>query len=206
MRSSYRNKIPIEPTYVRTILREFGADTVHMPLGKGGYKYVVDLRDKFSGWVEAKALRKATSSNIADFLFEVMCRFGCLPKLTVDNGSEFKGAVLLLVEKYKIPLVLISPYNPPVNGLVERGHGVYIESIWRILQGRTNEWPSLLQLAAWADQITSKRMTGLSPYYLLYRQQPLLGFHISDRSWHTLEWPKIDSTRELLAIRIKQLS
>jgi hypothetical protein len=93
-----------------------------------------------------------------------------------------------------------------VNGIVERGHGVYIKSIWRVLQGRTNEWPDILQLAVWADQITTKRTTGLSPYYLLYGQQPLFAFDISDRSWHTLEWPKINLTKELLAIRIKQLS
>ena len=62
MRSPYREKIPIGPTYIRTILREFGADTVHMPLGKNGFKYIVDLRDKFSGWLEAKALKKADSS------------------------------------------------------------------------------------------------------------------------------------------------
>jgi hypothetical protein len=206
MRSSYRNKIPIEPTYVRTILREFGADTVHMPLGKGGYKYIVDLRDKFSGWVEAQALRKATSANVADFIFSVMCRFGCLVKLTVDNGSEFKGAVTLLAEKYNVPMIPISPYNPSANGTVERGHGVYIESIWRVLQGRTQDWPQVLQLAVWADRITAKRTTGHSPYFLLYGQQPLLAFHITDRSWHTLEWTKVKSTKDLLAIRIKQLS
>ena len=40
---SYRNKILIEPTYMQTILQEFSADMVHMPLGKGGYKYIVDL-------------------------------------------------------------------------------------------------------------------------------------------------------------------
>jgi uncharacterized protein (DUF3820 family) len=53
------------------ILHEFGADTVHMPLGKG--RYIVDLHDKFSGWVEAKVLQKATLLNIADFIFDVMC-------------------------------------------------------------------------------------------------------------------------------------
>src|SRR6266852_1495208 len=81
MHLSYRNKIPIEPTYMWTILQEFGADTVHMPLGKGGYKYIVDLCDKFSRWVEAQAMRKAISANIADFIFNVMCHFGCLVKL-----------------------------------------------------------------------------------------------------------------------------
>ena len=128
-RSSYRNKIPIEPTYVRTILREFGADVVHMPLGKGGLKYVVDMRDKFSGWVKAKAFRKVSSSAVAAFIFDVMCRFGCIPKITVDNGSEFKGAVKLLAEQYNIPLIPISLYNPSANGIVEQGHGVYIHSV-----------------------------------------------------------------------------
>ena len=206
MRSPYRNKVPIEPTYVRTILREFGADTVHMPVGKNGFKFVVDLRDKFSGWLEAKALKKADSSKVADFLFDVMCRFGCLLKLTVDNGSEFKGAVTILADKYKLPLIPISPYNPPANGIIERGHGVYINSIWHTLQGRTNEWPNVLQLAIWADRITTKRTTGFSLYYLLYGQQPLLPFDITDRSWHTLDWPNIKSEVDLLSTRIMQLS
>ena len=147
----YRNKIPIEPTYVWTILREFGADMVHMPLGKGGYKYIVNLHDKFSGWVEAQVLCKATSANVADFIFSIMCCFGCLVKLTVDNGSEFKGAVTLLAEKYNMPMIPISPYNPPANRVVECGHGVYIESIWHVLQGRMQDWPHVLQLAVWAD-------------------------------------------------------
>ena len=206
MRSSYRNKIPIEPTYVRTILREFAADTVYMPKGKGGYRYVIDLRDKFSGWVEAKMVRKATSANVADFIFEVMTRFGCLPKLTVDNGSEFKGAVMTLADKYKLPLIPISPYNPTANGMVERGHGVYIDSIWKVLQGNTSKWPDLIGSALWADRVTVKRTTGFSPYYLLYGQEPLHSFDITDRSWHALDWEKVKSTADLLGLRIKQLS
>ena len=191
---------------MQTILREFGADTVNMPLGKGGYKYVVDLRDKFSGWLEAKKLRKSTSQAVADFLFEVMCRFGCLLKLTVDNGSEFKGAVIKLAEKYKVPIIPISPYNPQANGNIERGHGIYIDSIWKVLQGKTYKWPNILDTAIWADRITAKRTTGCSPYYLLYGQQPLQSFDIMDRSWHVLPWMKVQTTKELLSLRIKQLS
>jgi hypothetical protein len=65
----------------------------------------------------------------------------------VDNGSEFKGAVIRLVDKYKLPIIPILPYNPVANGNVERGHGVYIESIWCALQGRTHKWPKVLDLA-----------------------------------------------------------
>ena len=122
MCSSYRNKIPIELTYVWTILREFAADVVHMPLGKQGLWYI-DLCNKFSGWLEAEALRKALSKAISEMIFEVMSRFGCFLKIMVDNGTEFKGAVILLANKYNIPIIPISPYNPSANGIIERGHG-----------------------------------------------------------------------------------
>ena len=139
-------------------------------------------------------------------IFEVMSQFGCFPKITVDNGMEFKGAVTLLADKYNVPITPISPYNPSASGIVERGHGIYIKSIWKILQGNTTKWPEILPLAIWADQVTMKRMTGSSPYYLLYGQQPLFPFDFMDRSWHTLDWVDVNSTKDLLAIHTKQLS
>ena len=94
-----------------------------------------------------------------------------------------------------MPMIPISPYNPAANGTVERGHGVYIESIWHVLQGRMQDWPRVLPLAVWADRIMAKRTMGHSPYFLLYGQQLLLAFHITDRSWHTLEWTKSNQQR-----------
>ena len=75
--------IPIQPQYVQTILMHFDADTVDMPKGKWGYKYIVDLADNLTGWVEAKAIWKITSEAIAQFIFEVMCRYGCIFQLMV---------------------------------------------------------------------------------------------------------------------------
>src|SRR5258708_17185446 len=111
MRSTYRNMIPLQPQYVRTILRRFDADSVHMPAGSGGQKYIVDLVDNLTGWVEARALRKLRASAIADFLFEVMCRFGGIFQLTSANGTEFKSACEEWMRRYKVPVVRISPYN-----------------------------------------------------------------------------------------------
>src|SRR5258708_17467483 len=205
MRSTYHNTIPLQPQYVRTILRCFDADSVHMPAGSGGQKYIVDLVDNLMGWVEARALRKLRALSIADFLFEVMCRFGCIFQLTCDNGSEFKGAVENLMYKYKVPVVRISPYNSQANGKIERTQRTYLEAIWKVLQGETNQWPSKLGYALWADRITVKRNTGYSPYYLLYGQHLLLPFDVVDRTFHVLEWQTVTNTAELLALRIQQL-
>jgi transposase InsO family protein len=124
MRSTYRNAIPIQPQYVKTLLRRFDVDTVNMPCGCGGFKFVVDLVDNLTGWIEAKVLKNIKSEAIAKFLFNVMCRFGYIFQLTVDNGSEFQGATQILMDKYKVPIVRMMVYNPGANGKVEQGHGV----------------------------------------------------------------------------------
>ena len=43
-----------------------------MPEGKGGYKYMVDLVDNLTGWVEAWVLKRLKSEKVAEFLFDVM--------------------------------------------------------------------------------------------------------------------------------------
>ncbi len=176
-----------------------------MPIGKGGQKYIVDLVDNLTGWVEARALRKLKASSIADFLFDVMCRFGCIFQLTCDNGTEFKGATEELMSRYKVPIVRISPYNSQANGKIERTQCSYIEAIWKVLQGDTYQWPSWLGYALWADRVTVKRNTGYSPYYLLYGQHPLLPFDVIDSTFHVLDWLKATTTVELLALRMEQL-
>src|SRR5258708_6294321 len=176
-----------------------------MPSRSGSLKYIVDLVDNLTGWVKAHALQKLRVSSIADFLFEVMCRFGCIFQLTCNNGSEFKGAVENLMYKYKVPVVCISPYNSQANGKIERTQHTYLEAIWKVLQGETNQWPSKLGYALWADHIMVKRNMGYSPYNLLYGQHLLLPLDVGARTFHVLEWQAVTNTAELLALRIQQL-
>ncbi len=171
-----------------------------MPSGSRGFRYIIDLVDNLTGWVEARVLHKLRATAITDFLFEVMCHFGCIFQLTCDNGTEFKGAVEELMHKYNVLVVRISPYNSQANRKIERMQHMYIEAIWKVLQGETDQWPSWLGYPLWADHITVKRNTGYSPYYLLYGQHPLLPFDITDLTFHALDWPKVNNTKDLLAL------
>ena len=49
MRSTYHNTIPLQLQYVRTILRQFDTDSVHMLISSGGQKYIVDIIDNLTG-------------------------------------------------------------------------------------------------------------------------------------------------------------
>src|SRR5260370_37352362 len=110
-----------------------------------------------------------------------------------------------LMRKYKVPIIRISPYNSQANGKIERTQRLYLEAIWKVLQGDTSQWPDWLGYALWADQITVKRNTGYSPYYLLYSQHPLLPFDVTDITFHAINWLRGTMTEKLLALRMEQL-
>src|SRR5260370_36508293 len=110
------------------------------------------------------------------------------------------------MEKYKVPIMRMMAYNSMVNGKIECGHRVWIESMWHVLKGKTNEWPSFVGYILWADQVTTKKNMGYTPYYLLYGQHPLMPFDVTDCTFHTLDWPSVMTTHELLAMRMHQLT
>jgi hypothetical protein len=206
LRSSYHPKVMIQPTWVPTILRKFNMDLVEMGVISNGYRYIVDMRDDLTGWLEARMLAKKSSDDVAQFIFQdVICRFGCIPQITTDNGTEFKQAVNTLTRRYGNHIARISPYNPAANGMIERGHRTWINSIWKLCGSKKNHWSRWFYSAVWADRVTTRRTTGFSPYYLLYGRPHLFPFNLRDETWYTIDWHDIRSTKDLLAVRAYQI-
>jgi hypothetical protein len=130
----------------------------------------------------------------------------CIFQLMIDNGSEFKGAVQLLMDKYKVPIIQVSPYNPQENGNLEHGHAVWISALWKISAICIYNWPDYLGYTIWADHVTVKQNTGYTPYYLLYGQHLLMPYDVMDWTFHSLDWRSVEMTEDLLPLRILQIS
>ena len=57
---------------------------------------------------------------LGDFIFkEILCRWGGVAEIVMDNGLEFVEVAAYLLEKYSIHHIKITPYNSQENGLVE---------------------------------------------------------------------------------------
>lgn len=203
---TYYLKIRINPTWVPTVLRKFNMDLVDMGIRSNGYQYIADMHDDLSGWLESRMLTRKTSDDIADFLWQdIICHFGCIPQISTDNRTEFKKAVDTLTRRYGTNLVRISPHNLAANRMIERGHQTWINSIWKLCGSRKHKWSKWVYPALWADRVTTRRATGYSPYYLLYGKPHLFPFNIQDKFWFTINWHNVDSTEDLLAIRVLQI-
>jgi hypothetical protein len=78
----------ITPTWP---VQRWGMDIVGpLPTAQGNFKFVVVAVEYFTKWIEARPLATVTSATIRKFFWQqIICRFGVLKELTVDNGKRF---------------------------------------------------------------------------------------------------------------------
>ncbi len=204
-----RNKpiVPYKSARVPTILRHFGMDTVHMSAGYGGKNYIIQAHDSLSQWPEAEAIAKANHHTIARFVYQnIICRFGCIPFITVDHGTEFIGVAEILQEQYGVTVLFSSTYHPEGNGGAERSHQTLVWGVYKCAGDDKSRWPLYLHPVLFSIRVTASRMTGYAPYFMIYGIHPMLAFDFDDATWQTLEWHSVNDTPTLIAIRAMQIA
>lgn len=168
--------------------------------------YLVLARSDLSGWVEGRALSSATSELVAQFLYkDIICRYGLFRKMVVDGGPENKDMTEALTNRYNIRRVVTSAYHLQANGLVERGYAPVVNALSKMtgggLVGQVRHLPTVL----WADRTTVKRSTGLTPYEVEYAQRPVLPIELDIPTQAVMNWEKVITTVDLIAVRARML-
>ncbi|KAF8287021.1 hypothetical protein DL93DRAFT_2069377 [Clavulina sp. PMI_390] len=89
--------------------------------------------------------------------------------------------------------------------MIERGHRTWIESVWKMCQRHKDKWSEWFYAGMWADRVTARRSTGFSPYHLIYGKPHIFPFALTEATWYTINWHKIETTEDLLEVRARQL-
>lgn len=199
--------LPYSESWLAPSLRHFDLDTIHMPTGAGGFEYVIQAIERTILWIEGRALRQATARAVSRFIYEdIVCRFSCVPVLTMDNGSEFLGEVQhLLRTLYRCTVIFSTPYHPEGNAPVERSHNTFTNCLFKLTGDAKGTWPQYVHPVLFAMRTTASRATGFSPFYLLYGQHPVFSFDIEEITWQTLDWDQVHSHDDLVAMRARQI-
>lgn len=122
------------------VMKQVGIDLIQLPKTQG-YSYVVVLIDYFSKWPEAAPLKDKSAMSVASFLYQVICRHGCLQIQINDQGREFVNKVSEELHKLTgTEQRITSAYHPQANGLVERENQAIKKPFLKVLRER--EWTS----------------------------------------------------------------
>ncbi len=85
-----------------------------------------DAYDPKAKWTVARPYRQATAKNAADFLDKVLAEMPHpIKAIQIDGGSEFMAEFETACAAKKIPLYVLPPRSPKLNGAVERCNGVW---------------------------------------------------------------------------------
>lgn len=132
--------------------------------------------DYFRKWNEAALVRNATDVVIIKFLTEnILSRFDCPCKLVTINAQSFKSEKLInFCQNHNIIFSHSTPYYPQGNGLAESLNKSLVRIIKKLFAKNKKNWDSKLVYALWADQVSSKKSIGTSPFQLVYGVEAII--------------------------------
>ncbi len=171
-----------------------------------GFRYIVQARCSLTAWPEWCALRVETGHTLGAFLFEeILCRWGAVREIVTDNGTAYIAALDWLSSRYGIRHIRISAYNSRANGIVKRQHRTIQDSLIKTCDGNPSQWPAVAPFIFWADCATTRKATGLPPFYMAHSVEPILPFNLMLATFLVPNLIKPLTTNELIATCARQL-
>jgi transposase InsO family protein len=118
-------------------------DTKDLRPARGLVRKHFSARDMVSRWDVLHVADRATAATALEFLDALLARMPFpLRALQVNGGSEFAAEFELACQARRLPLFVLPPRSPKLNGRVERAHRTHNEEFYEIVP---SDW-SLPQL------------------------------------------------------------
>ena len=106
-----------------------------LPTTPGNLHFTAVALEYFTKWIEAKALAKITSATLISLVWQrIICHFGVLSYITVDNGKQFDCTDFRnFCCKLGIKLAFASVNHLESNGAVERANSLNFNAVSKAL-------------------------------------------------------------------------
>ena len=174
-----------KPSHVqhREELSYFGqrvyADTVG-PLTPHEYqgricKHFLTIQDGFSRYLVCVPIPSVETDVLVDALVTRWIQvFGVFEVLHTDRGTSFTSQLFTeVMKRLGIVKTVTPPYNPQANR-VERAHKIVGQILRADRKFEARAWPEKLAVATFAYNTAQNRVTGMSPYEIVFGRPPNL--------------------------------
>ncbi|XP_065196502.1 uncharacterized protein LOC135827994 [Sycon ciliatum] len=148
-------------------------DTLHLGEEKSGqYHCVLVCVDVFTKWAEAIPLRRHDAISVAEALTSLCCRWGPPDEVRMDNGSEFKNAVVrALFARFGVRVKTGAVRHPQSQGGVERANRTIITLMRKVLT-EAADWKTELDLLLYYYRTRPHTTTAIPPMLAMCSWQP----------------------------------
>ena len=108
-----------------------------------------------------------------------LCRYPHPRTIVFDNGSEFKGDLLVILKDYGIKARPTTVKKPQANSILERVHQVLgdmlrTKNLVELDFSLEDTWPNILASVAYAIRSTAHTTLGATPAQLVFRRDMVM--------------------------------
>ena len=162
-------------------------------------------KNDLTEWMKIRALFNLRTKIVAKFLWKnIICCFECFESTVINEDFENKTVTEELLNRYRIRIKLTSTYHASINEMIEKEHRSLINVLSKLIENKIERWFQHFHAMLWTDRIIVRDFIDVISFRLLYEHDAILFIEIKYSIWHIMNWNKIRSIEDLLAMRVKQ--
>ena len=164
---------------LKPLLASYPLELVHMDFLRIGRKEdknanVLVITDHFTRYAQAYVTgnqQAATAAKI--FIDKFVTNYGFPVTILTDQAQAFNGKLYeALCREVKIRKLRTTPYHPQTNGQCERFNRTLMTMLGALPTDNKINWQDLVSTLVHAYKCTTTRVTGFSPYFLMFGREP----------------------------------
>ena len=152
-------------------------------------------------------MKDYTGATATKFRFEyVLTRFGFLKILMSDRGTHFQNEMIsVLTEEFQVYHQKSTTYHPQANGTLEAFNKILENVLMKVYNAQWNDWYVRVPAVLWAYKTTCKKLTGQTPFRLVYGVEVVMSMEYIVPSIHIVTFTGMED-RGALEERLVQLT
>ena len=179
-------KHPLEVSLLSTHFKNFRETLwVPLPTSSKGNRYILEVTDLFTKWVEAFSLCSTESTVLATVLVdEIVCHYGVPVVIHSNQGANLtSSAIQHLCLLLGMEHTRATTYHPQGNGRAERFKRTLEAMLAKVVQANQQDWDTHLPevLLAYCTAIHES-----TPYHMTFGRSPMLPMDVM-LGWHPLK-------------------
>jgi hypothetical protein len=153
-------------------MEELSVDSIGpLPEDSQGNKHILVIIDNFSKFTSVYPTEGTTAVEYADALIKHIGMFGLMKTIRSDGGPQFTADIVKdLHRMIGIEHIVVAPYHPEANGLVERKNAEIMKHLRALILTKRMEehWSRYLPLVQRIINYTKDGSLGVAPAKILF--------------------------------------